>query len=494
MKDQSKTPFLSKLTEYVKKDTVPFDVPGHKRGTVSTDFSDLLGISIFEYDSNAPRGLDNLNHPKGVIKEAEELAAEAFGADRAYFLTGGTTSGILAMIMSTCKAKQKIIMPRNVHKSIINGLILSGGIPIFIKPDMDKDLGIANGVDFEKYKEVIDNNQDAVAVFIINPTYFGVVNDLKKIIDYAHSKNMLVIADEAHGGNLYFSEKLPLSIIEAGGDLSAVSMHKTLGSLTQSSILLSKGDRVDHQRLRATLNIIQSTSPSQLLIASIDAARKMVFYEANTKINNVIKWGYEAIIELNKIKGIEAFGRDYFIENGAFDFDESKLIIKVSDLGMTGFEVYKILADNYDIQMELAENKMLLGILSFGTTKEHLNRLVSAIRDISGKHYGIKKPIDSKSIYTYPESYTRPREAYHAPHKIIPVSESLGEIASESVMAYPPGIPLVIPGEIITLEIINALKEYELSDSTILSDCNKGFIKVIDKEEWIKWEDNIDEI
>ena len=493
-KDQNKTPYLSKLIEYTNKHTIPFDVPGHKRGTISTDFSDVVGLKVFELDSNAPRGLDNLNRPKEVIKEAEELAAEAFGADKAYFLTGGTTCGILAMIMTACKAKQKIIMPRNVHKSIINGLILSGGIPVFIKPNMDSDLGIANGIDFNKYKEIIDKNLDAAAVLLINPTYFGVVNDLDKIINYAHDKNMLVVADEAHGGNLYFASKLPKSVIEAGADLSAVSMHKTLGSLTQSSILLAKGDLIDHQRLRATLNIIQSTSPNQLMIASIDAGRKKMVFEGEKRIHKVVDWAKETIKQINDINGISAHGREYFIENGAYDFDETKIIVKVSDLGLTGFEVYKILADKYNIQMELAENKLLLGVLSLGTTKEHLDKLVEALKDISKKYFGKNKPIVSKSIYTYPESYTRPREAYHAPHKIIKVEDSLGEISSESIMAYPPGIPLIIPGEIISKEILDVLDEYDNSDSTILSDCQRGYVKVIDKEEWIKWEGFDDEI
>ena len=493
-KDQTKTPYFTKLKEYSKRPVVPFDVPGHKRGTFLTDFNDELGEKIFNYDSNAPRGLDNLNHPTTVIKEAEDLAADAFGADKAYFITGGTTIGILAMIMAACKAKQKIIMPRNVHKSIINGLILSGGIPVFIKPNMDNDLGIANGVSFAKYKKAIDDNLDAAAVFIINPTYFGVINDLKSIIDYAHDKDMLVISDEAHGGNLYFSDNMPLSVIEAGGDLSAVSMHKTLGSLTQSSILLSRGDRVDHQRLRATLNIVQSTSPSQLLIASIDTARKAMVFGGMEKIDIVVDWAKDAIKRINRIPGISSYSKEYFVSNGSFDYDESKIIIKVSDLGLTGFEVYKILADDYDIQMELAENKLLLGILSVGTTKDHLEKLVLALEDISKRFYGKKEPIISRTVYAYPESYTRPREAYHAPHKIIRIEDSLGEIASESVMVYPPGIPLVIPGEIISQEIIDTLNEYQLSNSTILSDCKDGYIKVIDKEEWIKWEGYIDEI
>ncbi|MDL2291969.1 aminotransferase class I/II-fold pyridoxal phosphate-dependent enzyme, partial [Acholeplasma sp. OttesenSCG-928-E16] len=493
MEKQKKTPFYSKLKEYSSEDIVPFDVPGHKRGILETDLKLDVGPDIYKLDSNAPRGLDNLNHPKGVIKESEKLAALAFQADEAFFLTGGTTSGILAMMMLAVKAKQKIIMPRNVHKSIINGLILSGGIPVFIKPDMDNDLGIANGVSFEKYKNAIDDNEDAVAILVINPTYFGVVNDLDKIISYAHEKEMLVLADEAHGGNLYFSSELPKGAIHSGADISAVSMHKSLGSLTQSSILLTKGNKVDLRKLRSTLNIVQSTSPSQLLIASIDVARKTMFFEGH-KLDGVVHIVDETINKINEIPGLKAVGKDYFIKKGAFDYDPTRLIIDFSRLGMTGFEAYRVLADDYKIQMELAESKIVLAVMSIGTTKEHLEKLLSALKDLSNKRYNSSIKTESKVIFVYPESYTRPREAYHAPYKIIKIEDSLNEIAAGSIMAYPPGIPLVIPGEIITREIIDALIEYKNNDQTILSDTEEGYIKVIDKDEWIKWEGFNDEI
>ena len=244
-KEQEKTPFYTKLLAYAQSDTVSHDVPGHKLGQVPNDMMDYAGHEMYRLDANAPRGLDNLNKPKTVLKEAAKLMADAFSAEKAYFLTGGTTMGILSMIMSTCRAKEKIIMPRNVHKSAINALILSGSIPVFVKPQLDDYLGIANHMPFEEVKKAIEENPDAKAIFVINPTYFGVASDLKEIILLAHAHDMLVLVDEAHGSHLKFSKELPVSAMQAGADMTACSLHKTSGSLTQSSILLTKGKRVD---------------------------------------------------------------------------------------------------------------------------------------------------------------------------------------------------------------------------------------------------------
>jgi lysine decarboxylase len=281
---------------------------------------------MYLLDANAPVGLDHLSHPTGVINEAQNLMAEAMGADKTYFITNGTTMGILAMVLSVVKANDKIILPRNVHKSVINGLILSGAVPIFIKPNIDEFVGIANDVSFSSVKKAIDDNPDAKAIFIINPTYFGVVSDLLEITEYAHKNNMVVMADEAHGAQFYFSEKLPLSAMEAGADISATSMHKTAGSLTQSSVILTKGSRIDHQRLRATLNMLQSTSPSSLLIASLDVARKTMYFHGKSKIAAVLKLAKIAREKLKSIPGLTVIDKNYLLDKGCFNYDETRCL------------------------------------------------------------------------------------------------------------------------------------------------------------------------
>ncbi|MFA5290259.1 MAG: aminotransferase class I/II-fold pyridoxal phosphate-dependent enzyme, partial [Candidatus Izemoplasmatales bacterium] len=290
MKDerQYRTPFFTKLKNYGTSDVAPFDVPGHKLGRIKNDLLDFIGPNTFRLDANAPIGLDTLSKPQGVLREAEKLMASAFNADKSFFLTGGTTTGILAMIMATCRANDKIILPRNVHKSVINSLILSGAIPVFVKPDIDIELGIANGVFCETYEDAIQNHPDAKALFIINPTYFGIASDIETITKIAHENDMLVLVDEAHGAQFYFSDRLPMTAMDAGADISATSIHKTGGSFTQSSVLLTKGKRIDHLRLRSTLNMLQSTSPSSLLMASLDVARKTMYFEGKRRIDKLL--------------------------------------------------------------------------------------------------------------------------------------------------------------------------------------------------------------
>ncbi|PKK93274.1 MAG: arginine decarboxylase [Tenericutes bacterium HGW-Tenericutes-6] len=487
-KDHRSTPFFTKLKEYADSGTIQHDVPGHKLGQIPNDLLDDVGMRMFKLDANAPRGLDNLNRPTGVIKEAAELMADAFLAEKAYFLTGGTTMGILAMIMSTCRAKEKIILPRNVHKSAINALILSGAVPVFVKPYIDEELGIANHMNFQDVEKAILDNPDAKAVFVINPTYFGVTSNLKKIVELAHEKDMMVLVDEAHGSHLPFSDMLPLSSMEALADMSSCSLHKTVGSLTQSSILIAQGPRVDHIRLRSTINMIQSTSPSSLLLASLDVARKTIYFEGPKEIPKLIDMARKTREEINQIPGLYACDDQYFLNKHADDYDETKIIIKVSGLGISGFDAYKELFDEHHIQLELAETHLVLAVLSIGTKQKDLDALVHALKLLSEKYMPMDLPkIEPKITYNFPEAFTRPREAYHAPKKYVPVSQAVDEIAAESIMIYPPGIPIVIPGEIISQDILDDLAFYQRSGSIILSDTESGYIKIIDTEYWGKW-------
>ncbi len=492
-KDHNLTPFYTKLKEYALSDVVSHDVPGHKLGHIANDLMDFAGHQLYQLDANAPRGLDNLNRPSGVILEASELMADAFGAEKAYFLTGGTTMGILSMIMSTCRAKEKIILPRNVHKSAINALILSGAVPIFVKPYIDQELGIANHMDYEEVKKAIEENPDAMGVLVINPTYFGVTSDLEKIVSLAHEYDMKVMVDEAHGSHFPFSEQLPISSMRAGADLASCSLHKTVGSLTQSSILIAQGPRVDHVRLRSTINMIQSTSPSGLLLASLDVARKSMVFQGPEKLPKLIEMAEKTREQINEIPGVKALGKSYFISRNAYDYDETKIIVKVSDLGLTGFDVYKELFDEYHIQLELAETHLILAVLSIGTTQKDLDALVIALKKLSDTYMPMAlEPIMPKIKYSYPEAYTRPREAYHAPKKYMPINQTVDEIAAESIMIYPPGIPILIPGEVISQDILDDLDFYQRSGSVILSDTESGYIKVIDKEYWMKWSEDDD--
>lgn len=483
--NQRKTPFLDAVKFAVENTISPLDVPGHHMGNVSNKLKDYLGDIVFKSDVNAPYGLDNLANPHGVIAEAEALMADLCHADNSFFLINGTTSGIIAMIMATCKANDRIILPRNVHKSIVNGLILSGATPIYIMPHLDTELEIANQPSVEEYIKAMQKFPSAKAIFVINPTYFGAVTDLKRLVEEAHSRGMSVLVDEAHGAHYYFDQNGPISAMDAGADVSSVSFHKTGGSLTQSSVLLLKSKIINKLDIQKALNVLNTTSPSTLLLASLDAARQHVALHGEQEMIKVHELSNYVREHINKINGFISCGKEHFITRGCYDYDDTKLVIKLDHLDINGFDLYKLLKTKFDIQMELAETYVVLGILAIGTKKNHLSKLIEALKQISKEHY--KKDIDyPRHAFSvdFPFQLTRPRSAYHAPGKKLLLEDADNQISKESIMIYPPGIPLIVPGEVFTKELIERIKEYKKSNVTILSDYGADYVSVIDTDNW----------
>ncbi|QVK20157.1 aminotransferase class I/II-fold pyridoxal phosphate-dependent enzyme [Mycoplasmatota bacterium] len=478
--DQANKPLFDELIKYgLNQSVIPFDVPGHKMGEgINSEFINAVGENIFKIDVNSLKQLDLLSNPTGVIKSAEELAADCFGADSAFFLVNGSTGGIQNMVLSVCKSGEKIILPRNVHKSTINALILSGAIPVYVRPYTDKVHGISMGVPFEDWKEAIDNNLDAKAVFILSPTYFGVTANLKKIIDYAHSKNMAVLVDESHGSHFGFSRDLPLNSMRQGADMSTISMHKTGGSLTQSSILLHNNGLIRRDTVRSVVNLSQTSSASYILMASLDIARYNLVQNDKlfSKMIDLSKYANE---ELNKIDGISCIKKD--IENGdsIFEYDITKLVINVTELGLTGFSVYDIMKEEYQIQLELGETNVVLAIVSIGDSKKSINLLLDAFNRLAKKY---KKHQTIKEVnfkINIPKMLMSPREAFFANTTLKNIDDCLGEIAGDSIMIYPPGIPLVIPGEVISQVIIDDYKFFNTEGNVVLgSQENYGEIKL----------------
>lgn len=388
--------------------------------------------------------------------------ADANDADHAFFLVNGSTFGVQTMIMSVCSPKDKIIMPRNVHKSAINAVILSGATPVFLQPEIDPVYGIANGLTVDTVKQAIKNTPDAKAFFIINPTYFGVVSDLKEIIRICHKRGIPVIVDQAHGAHLNFHEDLPLSASEIGADMTTLSMHKTAGSLTQSSVLLHNDGLVDINKVRATINLMQTTSASYLLMASLDIARCQLAIHGEEIYERLLRLCRKTKKKLNAIDGISVITKNYINGRGVYDFDETKFVIKVNDLGLSGFEVYDIMKKNYNIQLELAEAYVVLAIVGVGDVEENFVKLVEAFKEISKRYYG-KKPFKTElsNFFDKPKTIVLPRDAYYSPKVTIPITEAVGQICGESIMIYPPGIPLIIHGERFTKKVIDTYKFYQ---------------------------------
>ena len=450
---QSKAPVLEAMKEHLLNRVVPFDVPGHKGGRGNTELTDFLGKSCLKADVNSMKPLDNLCHPVSVIREAQELAAEAFGAEHAFFIVNGTTGSVQTMIMTACKAGEKIIMPRNVHRSAINALVVNGAVPVYVNPGTNKELGIPLGMSVENVKQAIEANPDAKAVLINNPTYYGVCSDLKAIVELAHEHNMLALVDEAHGTHFYFGEDMPISAMAAGADMAAVSMHKTGGSLTQSSILLC-GPHINGDYVRQVINLTQTTSGSYLLISSLDIARKNLALNGREIFRKTVQFAEYARNEINKLGGYYAFGKELSDNDAFYDFDKTKLSVHTRDIGLAGIEVYDILRDDYGIQIEFGDIGNILAIISAGDRALEIERLISSLSEIK-RLYSRDKSGMFDHEYINPEVITAPQKAFYSKKRSVPINESSGMVCGEFVMCYPPGIPILAPGEKITDEIIN---------------------------------------
>ncbi len=452
MNAQKHAPVYEALEKLRKKRVVPFDVPGHKRGRGNPELKELLGEKCVSLDVNSMKPLDNLCHPMSVIKEAEELAAEAFGADHAFFMVGGTTSSVQSMVLTACKAGDKIILPRNVHKSVINALVLCGAIPVYVNPEVDKKLGISLGMELSEVEKAILENPDAVCVLVNNPTYYGICSDLRGIVKLAHAHNMLVLVDEAHGTHLYFGKGLPVNAMAAGADMASVSMHKSGGSLTQSSLLLTN-KTVSWEYVSQIINLTQTTSASYLLLSSLDISRRNLALRGEASFAKVREMAEYAREEINDIGGYYAYGKEMINGKSVFDFDVTKLSVYTRDIGLAGIEVYDLLRDEYDIQIEFGDIANILAYISIGDRIQDIERLVGALTDI--KRLYSRDPSQMLATeYIAPTVCVSPQKAFYADKISLPIRRTAGRICSEFVMCYPPGIPILAPGEMITDKII----------------------------------------
>ena len=453
---QDRAPVYEALKRMKAERLVPFDVPGHKRGRGNPELAEFLGERCLSVDVNSMKMLDNLCHPVSVIRDAELLAAEAFGAANAFFMVGGTTSSVQAMVLTALRRGEKIIMPRNVHRSAINALILCGAIPVYVNPRMDENLGISLGMQVEDVKEAIRRHPDAKAVLVNNPTYYGICSNLAEITRLAHEHNMMVLADEAHGTHFYFHEGLPASAMSVGADMASVSMHKSGGSLTQSSILLC-GPNVNVGYVHKIINLTQTTSGSYLLMSSLDISRRNLALNGEEIFNKVIRLVNYARDEVNAIGDYYAYGRELIDGDAVFDFDITKLSVFTRPIGLAGVEVYDILRDEYDIQTEFGDIGNLLAYVSVGDRPKDIERLVAALAEIR-RNYRKDTSKMLKAEYIDPIVDCGPQEAFYADKEALPIEDTAGRIATEFVMCYPPGIPILAPGERVTKEILDYIR------------------------------------
>ena len=468
MSNQEKMPFVEALESYKEQHFVPFHTPGHKIGVEAPQLlKNWMGPAL-SYDLGVMYALDDLHEPERELKEAQDLTAELYGADCCWFSINGTTALIEAMIMGTVGPDEIIIIPREAHRSVISGLVLSGAKPVYMDCDFDERWGIPLGVSLENAIKSMDTYPEAKVILLVYPNYYGVGIDIVNIIQEAHKRGLIVLVDEAHGPHLPFSESLPIEATEAGADLVAQSTHKSVGSLTQTSWLLGQGKKIDKRRITQMHQMLQSTSPNYIFLASLDMARHQLATAGNDLVSRAVELSVYLREELNKISGIATM--EYTdIQETIINYDSTKVLIDAKGLGLTGVE-FEHLLRNHRIEVELVQANHVLVLITIGDTKESVDILIKAVRAVSDDVLrdssrirsidvaGLYEPSSESALLPEPQVCVTPRNAMYANREQVPLKEALHRIAGETIAYYPPGIPCVAVGEEISASVLQYIE------------------------------------
>jgi arginine decarboxylase len=463
--DHNRTPLFDALRAHAERNPVQFHIPGHKKGAgMDPEYRDYIGPNILKIDLINIAPLDDLHQPIGVILEAQKLAADAFGADSTYFSVQGTSTVIMTMILATCSHGDKIIVPRNVHKSILSAIIFAGARPVFLSPVRDRNLGIDHGVTTQSVRRALERHPDAAALLIINPTYYGMCTHLKEIVDLSHEYDIPVLVDEAHGALIHFSDELPLSAMQAGADMAATSVHKLGGSMTQSSILNVRSGLglVNPNRVQTILSLLTTTSTSYPLLASLDTARRQLAIHGKALAERTVKLAKKARAAINEIPGLYCFGEELLGEEATYDYDPTKLTIHVRHLGITGYDAENWLRDNFNLEVELSDMYNILCLATPGDDEQSIGILIKSLAAMSAAYHADSREILEVvvKIPEIPHLALTPRDAFYGETELVPFKESAGRIIAEFIYVYPPGIPILLPGEIISQENIDYIIDH----------------------------------
>ena len=474
------TPFLDALKNSGNSPQAAFYVPGHKQGKgISPQLSELFGESVFRYDLPELPEFGSLFPPDGAMKTAQDLAANAFGAEKTWFLANGSTSGVMAAILATCGDGDKIILPRNVHQSAIAALIFSGAIPIFINPIYDPQFDLPYSITPKALEETLSQHQDAKAVFLVSPTYQGICADIPALSAITHAYDLPLIVDAAHGAHFGFHPQLPASPLTQGADVVIQSVHKTLGALTQASLLHLQGEKVNSTRLATALQCLQSSSPSHLLFASLDAAREQVATQGKDLFDytlDLVARGKAGIEENSKITLLNPS----LPQAGCYDLDATRITINLEQLGLTGFAADEILHQELGVTAELPTAKTLTFVVTFGNTNTDIDTLITGLNQL--RQYQPQTSLVPPQLSGLPPlaDCFSPRKAFFSAKQTLPLAEAVGEISTEFVCPYPPGIPVLIPGEKITPETLDYLQQiFQLSRNITITGCSDATLKTL---------------
>lgn len=453
---QKRMPILEMTRAFVQENKGYFCIPGHRfeRG-MNSALCNQYGEGLFRYDLTETDNLDDLHHAEGPILEAQQLAAELFESERCFFLVNGTTCGNEAMVLTAVKPGEKILVPRNAHKSVTMGLILSGAIPVWIEPEMEEDWSTAGIVSPDKVNRFLTEDPDIKAVFLVSPTYYGICSDIRALSEVCHRHGVPLLVDEAHGSHLYFHPDFPEGAIESGADACAQSTHKTLGSMTQTSMLHMQGQLLDQERMDENLKLVMSTSPSYVLMAAIDAARQQMATEGQDLLEDAVQKADYLREKLQQFSGYRILK--------AKRQDPLRLVISADPMGISGEELQELLYKKGKISLELADPVSIVLVITWGNTWEEMHHLIQILQEIQNEFN--KKEIQtpqrsgSKMELPVPKVVRSPRDAYYMKKESVPLEKASGRIAGELVAPYPPGIPVLCPGERITEPLIGYLKD-----------------------------------
>lgn len=450
--EQDRVPLLDAVTEFIDRRPAYFRVPGHRlEKGISSRWTDKVGEKIFSYDVTETPLTDDLHCPAGAIEAAQKLLAALYGADQSFFLVNGSTCGNEAMILSAALAGEKILVARNAHKSAMMGLILSGAEPVYLMPEVLCEWGIQGEITEASVRKGFAENPDCKALFMVNPSYYGVCSDLAAIAKVCHAYGALLLVDEAHGGHLYFHKKLPMGALAAGADLCVQSMHKVTGALTQSSVLHSKYHGVGGavlERIAQNLQLVQSTSPSYILMISLDCARYELALHGTEMMEKALFLAAYARKKIAEIAGFRCMEDERF--------DGTRLVFSAREIGLTGYALEQILYEKYAVNMELADQENVLAIVTYANEMEDLDRLIAACSEISRTYIG-HTVLQSETTYppfpSLPEQVMTPRSAYFSSKISVRWQDAVGLISGQMIAPYPPGIPVIYPGERISQEV-----------------------------------------
>ncbi len=460
---QPTAPYLEAITAYGFRGSTRFHIPGHKGGEgadpgLRTAFGHRALLLDIPQDIE---GID-LGPSPTPYERAEWLAAEAYGAERTWFLTNGATQGNHALCLALAPPGTRVVLQRNSHASMVDGLILSGGVPSWVAPEYDPELGMAHGVTPEALEEALTRTPEARAAFIVSPTYYGMAADVAGCARVAHAAGAALIVDNAWGSHFGFHPRLPASPIELGADAMLASTHKIVGSLTQSAMLVvARTGRIDIGAIARAVRLVRSTSPSSLLMASLDAARRQLAVHGEALLDRTIRASENARAAIDAVAGCAVVGEGLVGRPGIAGWDPLRIVVDVRGTGCTGYEVAAALRASFDIYVELATHATLVLVLGLGQTVDPLERLA---HDFAETVRQISRPGEAPVVARPPSALEHdtaipPRDAFLGEGEAVPVDRSIGRISAESIAGYPPGVPALLPGERITGEVAAYLRE-----------------------------------